>query len=52
MTKSLTKMSMSELVDILNALRVQAGLEPIKGLYGTSKQAAIIKINHARRGQF
>lgn len=51
MTKSLTKMSMSELTDRLNSLRVAAGL-PARTLAGTSKQTAIILINRAQRGEF
>lgn len=42
-TKSLTKMSISELRDAARAHGITAGL------YGTSKQSLIVKINLAER---
>jgi hypothetical protein len=52
MNTSLHSWRLADLRDLYNDLRVRAGLKPRKNLYGTSKQALVILINRAERGEF
>ena len=45
-------LSASELRTEINRLRVAAGLEPTKRLYGTSLQTLRIILTQAQRGEF
>jgi len=45
----LTKMTISELVDVLNNLRAEKGMERVT-IAGTSKQAVILMISKVRNG--